>query len=135
MQEAGRLLVKDAPRDGCVEEEESANTTMAYEETLRYLADQCDAFSGAPLAAVPSRAAASRALERAVSTYSIDLERQDDTDTSVQNKGKQDALAMFNCVVTLEDLEHAVEDVWKTTTTTTPLQLSSNLMAQNRTLV
>lgn len=130
-------MVKDAPRDGCVKDEESGNTTMAYEETLRYLADQCDAFSGAPLAAVP-RAAASRALERAVSTYSIDLaksKRQDDTDTSAQNKGKQDALAMFNCVVRLEDLEHAVEDVWKTTTTTTPLQLSSNLMARNRTLV
>ncbi len=111
MQEAGRLEVKDAPSGGYVSPERASQSTMTYDALLLYLAELCDGFSGASLAAVP-RAAASRALERAVSRYSVDLNE------NLQNRGKQEAISMFDCVVTLEDLEFAVQDVRRSAKTT-----------------
>jgi len=116
MQEAGRLEVRDAPRDGYVSPQCAEQASMTYQELLSYLAERCEGFSGASLAAIP-RAAASRALERAVTQYSTDL-----TD-NLQNKGKQDAIAMFDCVVSVEDLDCAVQDVRRSATT---LQQSLN---------
>jgi SpoVK/Ycf46/Vps4 family AAA+-type ATPase len=126
MQEAGRLEVKDAPKDGYVSPQCAEQASMTYEELLTYLADQCDGFSGASLAAIP-RAAASRALERAVSQYSVDL-----NDNLQQNKGKQDAIAMFDCVVSVEDLECAVQDVRRSASITlqqTPNEITNKPQA------
>jgi len=106
MHEAGRLQVKDAPKDGYVSPQCAEQAGMTYEELLAYLSDQCHGFSGASLAAIP-RAAASRALERAVSKYSADLSNN----RREKNEGKQDAIAMFSCIVSVEDLDVAVQDV------------------------
>eukprot|EP00536_Pseudo-nitzschia_multiseries_P004271 jgi/Psemu1/295521/fgenesh1_pm.70_\ len=112
MYEAGRLHVRDAPKGGYVSPESAEQASRTYNQLLAYLSNQCDGFSGASLAAVP-RAAASRALERAVSKYSTDLNEN----IAGENKGKQDAIAMFNCIVSLEDLEFAVQDVRRSATT------------------
>jgi len=130
MQTAGRLAVKDAPTHlGYISIDEAQRATQSYDELLTYLADQCNGFSGASLAAVP-RAAASRALERAVSHYSVTLNRNknnDNNNTNDQyNQGKQDALAMFDCVVSVEDLDCAVEDVRRSATITLQQQSSQS---------
>ena len=108
MHEAGRLEVRDAPKDGCVSPQRAQQASMSYDDLLDYLAQACEGFSGASLAAIP-RAAASRALERAVTQYSVDLN---------ENRGKQDAIAMLDCVVQVEDLESAVQDVRRSASTT-----------------
>jgi len=104
-------------------EEEEIVRMMTYQELLTYLSKRCDGYSGAQLSAIP-RAAASRALERAVSLYSVDLDDKTRTDTNNDNnnnnnnKGRQEAVAMFDCVVTLEDLDYAVDDVGRSAATT-----------------
>lgn len=107
MHEAGRLQVRDAPKDGCISPQLAEQASMSYDELLEDLAQACEGFSGASLAAIP-RAAASRALERAVTQYSVDLN---------ENRGKQDAIAMLDCVVQVEDLECAVRDVRRSAST------------------
>ena len=133
MQTAGRLAVKDAPTQfGYISIDEAQRATQSYDELLTYLADQCNGFSGASLAAVP-RAAASRALERAVSHYSVTLNRNKNNNSSntnntndQYNQGKQDALAMFDCVVSVEDLDCAVQDVQRSATITLQQQSSQS---------
>ena len=127
MQEAGRLEVKDAPKGGYVSPQRAEHASMSYEELLTCLAELCDGFSGASLAAIP-RAAASRALERAASKYSVDLNNRH------RNKGKQDAIAMFDCIVLVEDLKRAVRDVRKSASTTTLGQCTSASDTNQQTL-
>lgn len=64
------------------------------------MAGECDGFSGAAIAAV-ARAAASRALERAVEQFSSD---EGDGSSNDDND-------IMNCLVTQEDCFMAMEDV------------------------
>lgn len=68
------------------------------------LATECDGFSGAAIASV-ARAAASRALERAVEQLADDLEHSSD-----DNEGGTGPNIM-NCLVTQEDFDDALDDV------------------------
>ena len=72
-----------------------------YNELLDIIAIECDGFSGASLAGV-ARAAASRALERAVCDFA----------GSVVSPGKDvEGSSIADCLVTKEDFENAIEDV------------------------
>jgi len=67
-----------------------------YEELLDIVASECEGFSGASIAGV-ARAAASHALERAVTGFA---------DTAM-SKGQ----SMLDCLVTEEDLALAIDDI------------------------
>ena len=67
---------------------------MSYEELLANLAKDCDGFSGAAIAGA-ARAAASRALERAVEEFSD------------ENAGTD----IMNCLGTQKDFYEAINDV------------------------
>ena len=99
MFEAGRLYVKDAPADTAAARrlkiENEADIPM-YEDLLDYIAVNCDGMSGASLAGV-ARAAASRALERAVSDFAGDT--------------ASNGYSIADCLVTKSDLTSAIEDV------------------------
>jgi len=122
MYKSGRLQVRnEKDEDDNDDDDESMREKvvelMTYHELLTYLSKRCDGYSGAQLSAIP-RAAASRALERAVSMYSVDLDDKTKTKNDKNNKGRQEAVAMFDCVVTIEDLEYAVDDVGRSAATT-----------------
>jgi SpoVK/Ycf46/Vps4 family AAA+-type ATPase len=72
----------------------------AFEELLEEIAGECEGFSGASLAGV-ARAAASHALERAVTGFSDASNREE------RGSGK----SMLDCLVTKGDLQLAVKDV------------------------
>lgn len=72
----------------------------SFETLLDDIAGECVGFSGASLAGV-ARAAASHALERAVTGFS------DASDREERGSGK----SMLDCLVTKEDLQLAVQDV------------------------
>ncbi|KAL7575275.1 hypothetical protein ACA910_001800 [Epithemia clementina (nom. ined.)] len=76
----------------------------SYEGLLRFLAEECDGFSGASLAGL-ARAAASRALERAVDILM-------DSANANRNSfvGGSDRL-LRDCAVTLDDFEAAIQDI------------------------
>ena len=65
-----------------------------YDELLDFVAVKCEGFSGASLAGVV-RAAASRALERAVCDFASETE----------------STSIVDCLVTKNDIEFAIEDV------------------------
>ncbi len=90
MYSSGRLLVRDPP-EGTVAFRMSRTTLQlpTYPKLLYDIARMCDGFTGASLASVV-RAAASRALERAVEWNQTHIE---------------------DCVVTEEYLKQAVEEV------------------------
>ncbi len=69
-----------------------------YNELLDYVAVTCEGFSGASLAGV-ARAAASRALERAVCDFAGSF------------VGESDGYSIADCLVTKSDIEMAIEDV------------------------
>lgn len=69
----------------------------SYADLLEEIAKKCDGYSGAALAGV-ARAAASHALERAVSEFSEHANG-----------------SMMDCLVTKEDFESAVSDVLTST--------------------
>ena len=73
------------------------STLLAYEDLLMKLATLTDEFSGAAIAGV-ARAAASRALERAVSQFSDEIE-------------SRETLSIMDCLVTQDDFYEAVNDV------------------------
>ena len=104
MFKSGRLLVRDAPVNSVAARlfNRSKMNLMAYNELLRYIAEQCDTMSGASLAAV-ARAAASRALERAVGEFT------DYIDTAHDDQPKRSMIS--DCVVTQDDFDQAVHDV------------------------
>ena len=68
---------------------------------MDYIAVKCEGFSGASLAGV-ARAAASRALERAVCDFAGSID-----DTSGSSEGS----SIADCLVTKDDFEMAIEDV------------------------
>ena len=74
---------------------------ISYDELLHFIAQRCDGMSGASLAGV-ARAAASRALERAVTDF-----------TGIYNNAntKGDVTSISDCLVTKEDFENAINDV------------------------
>lgn len=74
-----------------------------YNELLDYIAVKCEGFSGASLAGV-ARAAASRALERAVCDFAGSYDDGDVRDGS-------DGSSIADCLVTKTDFEMAIEDV------------------------
>ena len=78
-----------------------------YDELLNYIAEKCDGFSGASLAGV-ARAAASRALERAVCDFAGSTEETNNGDVV-------DGSSIADCLVTKEDIELAIEDVLEST--------------------
>ena len=102
MQQAGRLLTQDAPIGSAaanfVLNMNMTNGTRVllptYTDLLYKLAKETEGFSGASLAAI-ARAAASHALERAVSAY-------------VHDDGN--ASLLKSCIVTVEDFEDAKKD-------------------------
>mmetsp|Transcript_52056 Transcript_52056/g.125653 ORF Transcript_52056/g.125653 Transcript_52056/m.125653 type:complete len:679 (+) Transcript_52056:53-2089(+) len=103
MYEAGRLEVVDPPQDTAaarhlIDAPESNDALLTYEDLLTKLAVECEDFSGASLAAV-ARAAASHALERAVTEFSMEL--QDDPS----------ATGIMDCLVTQDDFNEAIADV------------------------
>lgn len=74
-----------------------------YDELLDYIAVKCDGFSGASLAGV-ARAAASRALERAVCDFAGSI------DDEAENSDAEGS-SIADCLVTKMDFEMAIEDV------------------------
>jgi len=99
---AGRLLVSDPPpgstADKMLKKENNSNNFLSYDELLTKLAIDCDGFSGAAIAGA-ARAAASRALERAVDQFSNDVELSTDIPS------------IMDCLVTQEDFYDALDDV------------------------
>mmetsp|Transcript_30827 Transcript_30827/g.47008 ORF Transcript_30827/g.47008 Transcript_30827/m.47008 type:complete len:410 (-) Transcript_30827:38-1267(-) len=117
MFEAGRLLVSDAPTDTAadrfLQNAHDRENIILYELLLKKIASECEGFSGASLAGV-ARAAASHALERAVTSFSSNLASGDSSleEEKQQVNGEKDHnLSLMDCLVTLNDLELAVEDV------------------------
>ena len=77
----------------------------SYDELLDIIAVECDGMSGASLAGV-ARAAASRALERAVTDFAGHF--GEPNVGSVEEGG-----SISDCLVTQEDFERAIEDVFE----------------------
>jgi len=105
MYQSGRVLVRDAP-DGTAATSriklKGAENLPTYDELLDFIAVKCDDFSGASLAGV-ARAAASRALERAVCDFAGHFEE----DSGEKIEGS----SIADCLVTKLDFELAIEDV------------------------
>jgi vesicle-fusing ATPase len=97
MNKAGRLLTLDAPEFSPARRRTitCSSKLLTYEEFLISLAEKCNGFSGASIAAV-CRAAASHALERAVEAFA--------RDTSASS-------LLSDCVVTESDFTEALIDV------------------------
>jgi SpoVK/Ycf46/Vps4 family AAA+-type ATPase len=118
MIKSGRVLVKDCPEGTPawkrVQSEGSAGIP-SFDELLDLIAVECDGMSGASLAGV-SRAAASRALERAVTDFAGHVVQKsmslNDIDGS-DDDSEADQHSISNCLVTVEDFEKAVEDVFE----------------------
>lgn len=107
MHKSGRVLVLDAPAGSAASRlsEKIDNSELpTYEELVHLIAVECDGMSGASLAGV-ARAAASRALERAVTDFAGHISATADAD-DVQN-------TINDCLVTQEDFEKAVDDVFE----------------------
>mmetsp|Transcript_12263 Transcript_12263/g.22979 ORF Transcript_12263/g.22979 Transcript_12263/m.22979 type:complete len:657 (+) Transcript_12263:124-2094(+) len=107
MLDAGRLLVNDAP-EGTVAFKRlqrlvGNDLPPTYHELLDYIAVKCEGMSGASLAGV-ARAAASRALERAVCDFAGHVGQ--DTNDNIQ-----EGYSIADCLVTKADFESAIEDV------------------------
>jgi len=103
---AGRLQVNDPP-PGTTAAHNLENTKypllLSYEELMKMLAKSCDGFSGAAIAGV-TRAAASRALERAVSRIPENLQHSSDSNSV-------DVPNIMDCLVTKDDFYEAINDV------------------------
>ena len=93
MYSSGRLEVKD-PLEGTTAQKvllDSVVDPLSYDDLLAQLAIDCDGFSGAAIAGA-ARAAASRALERAVAECS-------------------EGVDIMDCLVTQQDFYEAIQDV------------------------
>jgi len=108
MLSTGRLQVNDPPpgttAEKMLQKDKNSNNILSYEELLTKLAMDCEGFSGAAIASV-ARAAASRALERAVEQLTDDLEHSSEDNESVTGPN------IMNCLVTQEDFDEALDDV------------------------
>ncbi len=106
MYEAGRLFVRDAPKGTAAARRlESNKDVPSYEELLDTVAVECDGMSGASLAGV-ARAAASRALERAVCDFSSHFQN---------GESAAEGYSISDCLVTQDDINSAIDDVLEST--------------------
>ena len=80
-----------------------------YDELLNIIAVECDGMSGASLAGV-ARAAASRALERAVTDFAGHLANDSAIEVEEESEMRN---SISDCVITQEDFEKAIEDVFE----------------------
>jgi SpoVK/Ycf46/Vps4 family AAA+-type ATPase len=111
MIKSGRVLVRDCPEGTPAWkrlQSEGDEGIPSFDELLDLIAVECDGMSGASLAGV-SRAAASRALERAVTDFAGTV-AQESMFGSEDDNGQN---SIANCLVTFEDFERAVEDVFE----------------------
>ena len=88
----------------CLFQKNGDDALDTYDELLDFIAVKCEAFSGASLAGV-ARAAASRALERAVCDFA----------GSIEETTGDDGSSIADCLVTKKDFELAIEDVLEST--------------------
>jgi SpoVK/Ycf46/Vps4 family AAA+-type ATPase len=105
MFKSGRLYVRDAPSGTTASKrcmKNLDNQIMSYAELLNKIAVTCDGMSGASLAGV-CRAAASRALERAVFDFAGHI--------GERNEEEADGYSIEDCLVTEQDFDAAIEDV------------------------
>ena len=109
----GRVLVKDAPQGTAawkrlqkIGEVGVMIGVPSYDELLDIIAVECDGMSGASLAGV-ARAAASRALERAVTDFAGHVGSEQTLN------GAEEGNSISDCLVLQEDFERAVEDVFE----------------------
>ena len=114
MIKSGRVLVRDCPegtpawkRLQTVGDE----GIPSFDELLDLIAVETDGMSGASLAGV-SRAAASRALERAVTNFAGQV-TQDSLGLNGDVHNADDQNSILDCLVTFDDFEMAVEDVFE----------------------
>jgi len=111
MFDAGRLQVNDPPPGSAAAHQlEKTNNLniLTYDQLTKKLAIDCDGFSGAAIAGV-TRAAASRALARAVGQLSGDLAYSSDNDSPT---------SIMDCLVTQDDFYQAVNDLRRDTSGT-----------------
>jgi len=109
MVENGRVLIKDAPVNTAAWKRlqvSDVSNIPTYDELLDIIAVECDGMSGASLAGV-ARAAASRALERAVTDFAGNLA------ADALFSGAEEGNSISDCLVTQEDFEKAIEDVFE----------------------
>jgi len=78
------------------------STVPTYDELIENVAVKCEGMSGASLAGV-ARAAASRALERAVCDFAGHFDENSDS--------AQEGHSIADCLVTMDDLDAAIDDV------------------------
>ena len=107
MFKAGRVYVRDAPAETAAAKrllkQNNNDDVPSYDELLDFIAVKCDGMSGASLAGIV-RAAASRALERAVCDFAGHFEEGGD-DSSAEG------YSIADCLVTNADFESAIKDV------------------------
>ena len=114
MVDNGRVLVKDAPYGSVAWnrlQRRSAGEddgVPTYDELLDIIAIETDGMSGASLAGV-ARAAASRALERAVNDFAGHVNADKTYGSGLEVEGS----SISDCLVTKEDFEKAIEDVFE----------------------
>ncbi|KAL7519704.1 hypothetical protein ACHAWX_004455 [Stephanocyclus meneghinianus] len=108
MMNSGRVLVRDAPVGSASwrqMQQMDRSELPTYDELVDLIAIECDGMSGASLAGV-ARAAASRALERAVTDFVGHVANVSNEVTGVRN-------TINDCLVTQSDFEKAVDDVFE----------------------
>lgn len=103
MFQAGRLFVRDPPSGTAASKrldkyEGDIESVPTYDDLLCNIAVECDGMSGAELAGI-ARAAASRALERAVCDYSSHIDEG------------ADGYSISDCLVAQADIDGALEDI------------------------
>lgn len=105
---SGRVLVRDAPVGSASwrqMQQMDRSELPTYDELVDLIAIECDGMSGASLAGV-ARAAASRALERAVTDFVGHVANVSNEVTGVRN-------TINDCLVTQSDFEKAIDDVFE----------------------
>jgi hypothetical protein len=108
MMKSGRVLVRDAPVGSASwrqMQQMDGSELPTYDELVDLIAIECDGMSGASLAGV-ARAAASRALERAVTDFAGHVADVTNEIAGVRN-------TINDCLVTQSDFEKAVDDVFE----------------------
>mmetsp|Transcript_18835 Transcript_18835/g.28642 ORF Transcript_18835/g.28642 Transcript_18835/m.28642 type:complete len:604 (-) Transcript_18835:29-1840(-) len=103
MFQAGRLFVRNPPSGTAASKrldryEGDIESVPSYDDLLCIIAVECDGMSGAELAGI-ARAAASRALERAVCDYSSHIEEG------------TDGYSISDCLVAQADIDGALDDI------------------------
>lgn len=117
MYKSGRVLVRDAPVGTAawrISQAMEISELPTYEELVDLIAVECDGMSGASLAGV-ARAAASRALERAVTDFAghvSDSTDGHDVQNTITDSSCTPVCSRFCCLLK-EDFEKAIDDVFE----------------------